>query len=197
MDEQRIRQLVAELFAETEHSRNETFEDKARREKPPIQFRLYKGIKGTLGALRMNLKCPYTNSDPKKKEGIVFLEMAPAIGKNVYDWDNQKMIMALSIVDIPKVILFLRNPNHSDFKTGNGDNKLSLMHDKGAGTATKGQHVKTLTISKPENMRNFMFNMYQKDNSVETHASVTVSTAEALVVATLLQSAIPTILSWV
>jgi len=173
---------------------NESFEDKLRREKAPIQFRLYKGIKGKNGALRMNLKKPYTSPDPRKKEGVIFLEMAPTISPNVYDWANQKIIIALSIADIPKIILYLRNPNHESFDRT--DNKLSIMHDKGAGTVDKGKHRTTLEVSKPQNMRNFMFKLYQKDGEKQVSAWVPVSPEEAIVIGTLLQSAIPTILSW-
>jgi len=173
---------------------NESFEEQARREKAPIQYRIYKGIKGNLGAMRLNLKRPYTSNDPRKAEGVLFLEMVPAIGPNVYDWDNQKMIMALSIVDIPKIILYLRSPGHKVFEDRG---KLSLMHDKGAGTARKGQDIKTLEIQKPSDRNNFMFSMYEKANgSPRAKAAVTVSPEEAIVLGTLLQQAIPIILSW-
>jgi hypothetical protein len=89
------------------------FEERARKEKTPIQYRIYKGIKGTLGALRFTLKRPYTNVTSKKAEGFVFLEVAPAIGQNVYDWENQKITMALSVNDISKIILFMMQ-NYDD-----------------------------------------------------------------------------------
>ena len=178
----------------SEYNNTESYEDWSRREKVPIQYRLYKGIKGKFGALRMNLKNPYVSRDPKKKEGVIFLEMAPTTGQpNDYDWINSKITIALSIPDIAKIILFLRNPTHESFsKTGS----LKIMHDKGAGTYNKGQQVKTLEVSKPENMRNFMFGLYQKENETVTKVQVPVSTDEAIVISTLLQAAIPRILSW-
>jgi len=173
----------------------ESFEERSRREKSPMQYRIYKGIKGTLGAMRINLKRPYTNKDSKKSEGVLFLEMAPTVGPNIYDWEKQKMVMALSIVDIPKIILYLRNPNHKVFDRT--DNKLKLIHDKNAGTAKKGQTVKILEIGKPKDMNNFMFNMSEKqDGQPYASAGVTVSPDEAIVMGTLLQAAIPIILSW-
>jgi len=175
------------------NNRQESYEERARREKAPIQYRLYKGIKGKNGALRMNLKRPYTSRDPKKKEGVVFLEMAPTISPNVYDWENQKVIIALSIVDIPKIILYLRNPNHESFSRAG---KLSIMHDKGAGTIDKGKHMTTLEVEKPDNMRNFMFKLFQTDNEKKVYAGVPVSPEEAIVIGTLLQTAIPVLLSW-
>jgi hypothetical protein len=170
------------------------FEERARKEKTPIQYRIYKGIKGTLGALRFTLKRPYTNVTPKKAEGFVFLEVAPAIGQNVYDWENQKITMALSVNDISKIILYLRSPNNQMFaKT---DQKLKLMHDKGAGTASRGQEVKTLQIEKPEGMINFMCNMFENSNGKKINTSVTISPDEALIIGTLLQAAIPVIMCW-
>jgi len=172
----------------------EHYEERARREKAPMQYRIYKGIKGKSGAMRLNLKRPYTNPDPKKSEGVLFLEMAPSVGPNDYDWENQKIIMALSIVDIPKIILYLRSPGHSSFERTDG--KLKLLHDKGAGTAKKGQDVKTLEIVKSDRTANFLFNMYQNSNGKNISASVPVSPDEAIVIGTLLQAAIPVILAW-
>lgn len=172
----------------------ESFDEKARREKAPIQYRIYKGIRGKAGAMRLNLKRPYTSPDPKKSEGVLFLEMAPAVGPNDYDWKNQKMVIALSIVDIPKIILYLRNPGHSIFEQTDG--KLKLLHDKGAGTAKRGQEVKTLEVVKSDTTANYMFNMYQKSDGNNISASVPVAPDEAIAIGTLLQAAIPIILSW-
>jgi len=144
--------------------------------------------------MRFNLKRPYTNPDPKKAEGVIFLEMAPAVGPNNYDWENQKMIMALSIVDIPKIILYLRSPGHPSFERTDG--KLKLLHDKGAGTARRGQEVTTLEVVKSDTTTNYMFNMYQKSNGNNKSANVPISPDEAIAIGALLQAAIPIILSW-
>ena len=171
---------------------NLSYEERAKREKSPIQYRLYKGVKGNLGALRLNLKKPYT-SDSRKVEGCVFIEMAPAIGPNLYDWDNQKMIMALSITDIPKIILYLRQPKNLIFKDG----KLKLYHDKDAGTADKGKNVKVLGVEKPEDRNNFMFTMNQNEtNGTKKFAACTVSPDEAIAIGILLQESISVIMAW-
>ena len=168
------------------------FERTARELELPIPFKVYKGVKGNFGAMRINFKQPYTNSDPKKKEGVIFVEMVPAIGPNVYDWENQKITMALSLADIPKIILYLRSPKHPDFKKG----KLQLIHDRGAGTHTKGEHITTLEVVKPDDKNSYFFKMYQNINGTTTQATVPISAAEAIVIGTLLQTAISKILSW-
>jgi hypothetical protein len=154
------------------------YDERARREKAPIQYKVYKGISGKNGALRLNLKRPYLNPDPKKCEGVIFLEMAPAVGANDYDWEKQKVVFALGIVDIPKVILYLRSPSHQAFNRT--DNKLKLIHDKGAGTARKGQEVKTLEVMKSDRTPNFMFNIYQTSGGTQTNISVPISPDEAI-----------------
>ena len=169
-----------------------TYEERAREEKFPLQLKIYKGMSGSLGAMRWNLKKAWTDSH--KAEGVVFLEMCPTIGPNNYDWKNQKMIMALGITDIPKIILYLRS--HKLYETQNKVNELSIYHDKGAGTASKGQSTKTLSVSHSDETHNFFFKMYQKDGDKTMSATVTASPGEALAIGVLLQAAIPRILAW-
>jgi len=175
-----------------------SYEERAREEKAPLQWKSYKGMKGKFGAMRLNLKKAWTSGDIRKAEGVVFLEMAPTIGPNNYDWQNQKMIMALGITDIPKVILYLRNPSHVIFKDRNDPSKKQLLiyHDKGAGTNTKGQNVKTLQVVKPDDAYSFFFTMYQKEGTKETTATVPISPDEAIAIGTLLQAAITQVLAW-
>jgi len=169
-----------------------TFKERQREQKSPLQFALYKGVTGKFGALRLNLKKAYTDDRRDKDDGCVFLEMAPATGPNNYDWENGKVTIALSVVDIPKIILYLRSPSNPVFKEG----KLKIFHDKGAGTADKGQDTTTLAVDKPADKDSFFFSVYQKKGAVNRQASVPVSQDEAVAIGTLLQSAIPLILAW-
>lgn len=182
------------------NEQNETFQDRQRRLKAPIQYSLYKGVTGKLGALRLNLKKAYTDNRRDKNDGCIFLEMAPAIGKNLYDWENGKIIMGLSMIDIPKILLYLRSPNHPSFqpteRNQKADGKLHLYHDKGAGTASRGQDTTNLTIDKPQDRDNFFWSMQQKSHGETKTASVTVSHDEALAIGTLLQAAIPLLVMW-
>ncbi len=173
---------------------NETFQDRQRRNKAPIQFALFKGVTGKFGALRLNLKKAYTDDRRDRDDGCIFLEMAPAVGKNVYDWENGKIIMALSMVDIPKILLYIRNPGHPMFAKSDG--KLKIYHDKGAGTASKGEETTNLTVDKPADRDNFFFSVYQKKQGTNKQASVTVSHDEALTIGTLLQTALPLLVAW-
>lgn len=144
----------------------------------------------------MNLKKAWSDPDIKRGgEGVIFLEMAPAVGKNQYDWQNQKMVIALSIQDISKIILYLRAPEHPVFSKS--DYKLVILHDKGAGTATKGQEIKTLTFAKYPDKENFFVTMVQKEMTGEnTTATIPMSPDEAIAMTILFQSAIPSILAW-
>lgn len=161
----------------------------------PLQFKLYKGIKGTLGALRLSLIPAYSG---KKDQGCVFLEMAPATAANVYDWQNSKITMALSITDIPKVVLYLSDPEHVLF--ARSENCLKLFHDKGVGTPDAGKETKSFTLSKPQGKYSFIASAMQTvrgDQEPKTvSAQCTISPDEALAMVELLKAAIPRILAW-
>lgn len=171
------------------------FNERQRENKYPIQFALYKGVTGKLGAMRMSLKKAYAdpnNTDPKKFPGVIFMDMAPATGPNQYDWENGKIKIALSITDISKIILYLRAPGHSIHKDG----KLRIFHDMGAGSAERGKTVKTLEINKQSDRNNFFISLYQKSADGSRNATCTISPDEAITMGTLLQEAIPQILAW-
>ena len=133
----------------------------------PLQYAIYKGTGGKFGAVQFNLQPPHFYKDKRKdyvgrvgedegaafkieegrrvlkdgwkqREGAIFMQITSAKDKNVYDWEN-KIIMALSINDIGKVIMCLL--------TGE---KCELMHDPGAKTESQGTVKKYLTISSPK-----------------------------------------------
>ena len=62
-----------------------TFKERQRKLKLPLQYSLFKGVRGKFGALRLNLKKAYSDERREKDDGCVFLEMAPAVGPNNYD----------------------------------------------------------------------------------------------------------------
>ena len=171
----------------------ESFKDRQRRNKEPLQYTLYKGMSGKFGAMRLNLKKAYQDTRRDKNDGCVFLEMAPATGPNIYDWENSKIIMALSITDIPKFILYLRAPSHPLFKKNDA---LKIYHDRGAGTNDKGKDTTALKLTKPADRDNIFLTAYQSRNGVSKEATVTIAPDEAVAMGTLLQAAIPLIVAW-
>jgi len=177
-------------------SEPQTYKERQRKYKLPIQYALFKGVKGNFGALRLTLKKAYQDERRDRDDGVIFLEMAPAIGPNNYDWENGKIIMALSVSDIPKIILYLRAYNHDIFQGEKADGKLKLYHDRGAGTSTRGQHTTSLTVHKPKGKDSFFFSMSENKEGQRKEASIPVSPDEAIAIGTLLQTAIPLILAW-
>jgi hypothetical protein len=111
-----------------------------------------------------------------------------------YDWENGKIAMALSIADIPKIALYLRNPGNRAFEKT--ENKCMLIHDRYAGTDKAGTEKSTLTISKPTDQDSFWWSISQKRDGTTKGASLPVSQDEALAIGTLMQAAIPLILAW-
>ena len=173
---------------------NKTFKERQREQKLPLQYAIFKGVTGKFGALRLNLKKAYVDNRRDKDDGCIFLEMVSTKGPNNYDWENSKIVMALSIIDIPKIIMYLRAPQHPMFEKT--DYKLKIYHDRDAGTSNKGQNVTNIMIDKPKDKDNFFFNAFQKKGEITKQASVPVSPDEAVAIGTLLQAAIPLILAW-
>lgn len=174
---------------------NEDFATRARREKRSIPFELFKGMGGKNGVISLDLREAYTNEiDESKTAGVVFLNMAPTVGKNQYGWDK-KISIALGLPDIGKLLLYLQNPRHQMF-TERGT--LSIVHDRGMNQGKKlGQDVKYLMVSKPEDRTNYFFNIEEKNNGQSVAKfSVPVGPDEALVMIELLKVSIPAILSW-
>lgn len=165
------------------------------REGLPLQFKIYKGIRGKNGVMKLTLKKAYSGT--KKDEGCVFLDMAEAIGPNQYDWEN-KILISLSLNDISKLILYLTDPFSKVFKDG----KLSIYHDRNMGTKEKeGEDVKIFEASFSEDRGSFGF---QLSHATKTGAEknkrsifIPVSEDEALTIRMLLNSAVPLVMAWV
>ena len=170
------------------------YEDERRMNKYPLPHKLYKGVKGKYGAFRLALKKAYTS--PDKDYGCVFLEMAPAIGPNQYDWEVGKIVFKLDLTDIGKIIHFLRSPSSFPSKDNAGTYDLMIYHDRGAGTSTRGEVATTLKFYKSPEMHSIMVSLIMKDHGVKKDAKVPLSADEAIVIGTLLQAAIPLIVSW-
>jgi hypothetical protein len=147
------------------------------------KFKVYKGITGKWGAIQFDLK-PGTSEEP----GVIFMEITSAIGPNKYDWDN-KIIIALSATDIGKILHYM--------SYGNGDG-MSLMHDPGAGTETKGKTQKFLNIDSPQGFSHGMFiTVGQVKDEVKKQHKVPLNGEEALILRSLLNFTLPRLFNWI
>ena len=186
----------------------------------PKQLEFFKGMSGKWGSAKFALAAPhfycsvcraknFDNKDhPRRftsdgqeipackdsemwdRDGAIFLDItSPEKGKkNVYDWAN-KITFALGLVDISKILLFLR--------TADVGGEMSLIHDPGAGTDTKGQTIKSLKLSSPKGLREgVILNVSKKAGEDIVSHTVPLSADEVLTLATLLQAALPKILAW-
>lgn len=139
------------------------------------QFTIYKGMSGKHAAVqatlgRANLKV--------ERKGAVFLEIAPTVGPNKYDWEN-KMIFALGVGDIQQIV------GH-DFR---GGDKLKLIHKK-------DDNIKSMNIT-PGNNGTLFFAFYGKaQNGNDFETSLPVSRGEWRVFTHLLLQSVPAILAW-
>lgn len=144
------------------------------------QYTLYKKI----GAAQFSLIGPtYSDEGFVKRDGCVFLEMAPGIPGQEKSWNwAQKITFGIGIADIA---LFM------DSDSG----YVKLTHD--AGTDTES-NIKNLELKPGEGKYagTFMLSLYQKQGEETRKASVGVSAGEYQVLMRLLSTAIPVILGW-
>lgn len=182
----------------------------------PLQLAFYKGAGGKYGALQLNLQKPhyYVKDNPKLKnydgkfipdawkeqypgltkddltsrEGALFLEITSAIGKNEYDWQN-KIIMALSIADMGKLLLVLEGLLQ----------EATIMHDPGAKSSSAGKVQKHLNISSPKGIKvGVTISIMVKNAEGETlKHSVPLSGDEAKILAICIRTIIPAALAWI
>jgi hypothetical protein len=176
----------------------------------PLQYAVYKGTGGKFGALQFNLQRPhYVNGKQrdftgaialeevdgrrkleegwKERPGCVFLEITSTKDgqKNVYDWD-QKVIMALSVNDMGKILLTLA--------TGQ---ECKIMHDPNAKGENQGAIKKWLTVTSPKGtIQGVMFSVSMNAAGDERRHTVPLTGDEVMVLRTLLQQAINRSVNW-
>lgn len=190
----------------------------------PMQYAIYKGTGGKYGAIQFNFQKPhfysgkqkdYTGSEAfetvdgrrklkdgwKAREGCVFVEIAPTIGKNEYDWKGQKIIMALSVGDQSKFLYFLatgKSPNRKEReRDGKPTNSMTIMHDPHAKSDRAGQTQKYLKMYSPGGTaEGCMITITQKEGDQKREHTVPVTGDEVIALRTLLQTAISSALNW-
>jgi len=151
----------------------------------PLSYAIYKGVNGKFGCFQFKLSTAYDNPNrPERMEGGVFIEAAPAIGPNKYDW-KKKVIFALSVTDIGKVL-------SEGFRR---DGKLSLYHDPGAKSNRANVTKKSLRIEAGQRSGFFM-HLREETAGNEKTITIPVSPDEATIIVELLKAAIPKILGW-
>lgn len=171
----------------------------------PLQYAIYKGTGGKFGAVQFNQQIPHYYRDKTKdfsgalaledtgklkdgwnrREGAVFMEIAPTKDKNIYDWEN-KVIIALSVTDMGKILHAL--------VTGE---KCTIMHDPGAKSETQGAVKKFLNIESPNGtIAGVMLSVTQTTGGDKRGATVPLTGDEVLVLKQLLQSAVSRALAW-
>ena len=176
----------------------ENYTDRMIREKEARQYAIYKGMKGKFGAMRFKLKPAYS-LDISKPEGIIFLEAAPAVGNNNYDWDGQKITFAISVTDAGQILHFLKAYTAKTYVKEDGSSLLYLVHD---GSSRKklptGTILTDINVSKSPAYDSFFwkFNYKNKEDGKVIQINIPVSLSETMIISTLLEKAIPEMLSW-
>lgn len=133
----------------------------------------------------------------KQREGAVFVEAAPPSGQNEYDW-NKKVIMALSVTDLGKVLYFLQT-GQSPVEKERKDNPrgMSLYHDPGAKSSSAGKKKKYLKFfSKEGPAYGLMLTVESTEGDDKRTAQVPLSGDEVMALRTLLSAAVSRSLGW-
>jgi len=150
----------------------------------PLVYAIYKGVGGKFGCFQFKLSPAYDNPNrADRMEGGVFIEAAPSMGPNKYDW-GKKIIFALSVSDIGKVL-------NDGFRGGS----LSLYHDPGAKSNKANITKKSLKVTKGQKS-GFFLSLREETAGNEKTVQIPVSTDEATILVELLKTAIPRVLGW-
>jgi hypothetical protein len=176
MTPEEIKKLVKEAVQEIFTSR-----DEEARAKRPLTYKIYKGMGGKQGCFQFSLSSAY--SGKRKDEGAVFIEAAPTIGPNKYDWDN-KVIFALSASDIGAVL------------TGFRQGKFDIYHDPDAQTDRKGTRGKRLSLESGKTPGTFFLRLSEKAGEDTKQTNISLQPNEARILLNLLEEALPKVLGW-
>jgi len=184
----------------------------------PQQFAVYKnlGASAKFGALQFNLQpthyacknqgCKgknFTDSTPvctcetpemEQREGCVFLDAAsPIPGGNTCNW-KEKIILALNMTDLGKLLFFLRVGKTSG---KNPSDTLSLVHDRYAGTDRAGEVMKTVRVWSPNGTtQGAMVTIQEKNGDTSREHKIPLSGDDIAILGTLVQAAIVKIVGW-
>lgn len=185
---------------------------------PRLQLAFYKGLSAKFGCLQFKINPPHwyvskpglarlknydgpfikdiwlkehpdlNADDLVTREGCLFLEAAPTVNKNEYDWDHRKVMVALSVTDLGKILTVLEGLQK----------EIKIMHDPNMKGDGQGKIQKYLTVSSPDGLgRGVLFNLSQREAGKEPNQfMVPLSGDEALVLKACIQRVIPATLGW-
>ena len=162
----------------------------------PLQWSVYKGMGGKFGAFQFQASPPRPENpsqpdDNKMRAGAVFVEAAPTIGKNTYDWDN-KILFALGVNDIGKILA-----HYTMTRQAASDTKpLQIYHDPDAGTAKANSRPKKLTFGRLTNLGSFSLSLSQKRGEDVSNIYIPLGADEAYTLFNLLTHAQAIVLGW-
>jgi hypothetical protein len=175
MPETTLQEDVQKIIADA--LENQTKEKKAQR---PITYKIYKGMGGNQGCFQFSLSLAYSG---KRDEGAVFIEAAPTVGKNKYDWDN-KIIFALSANDIGVIL------------TGFRQGKFDIYHDPDAQTNRRNTRGKRLSLESGQQAGTFFLRLTEKAGEDTKKVNISLQAHEARILLNLLERALPKVLGW-
>lgn len=168
-------------------------------DRAPTQYAIYKGISGKNGVLQFDLK-PFDadriNDDMSRKEkerakkGCVFVDAAKAIGKSVYDYEND-IKFAMSEGDLADFLVGTNRVKEEKAKL------VDIYHEieRGGKTLSKSLSVVQGRTDK-KGMPTFMVSLSEKGGDQDKYVVVPVTTSEMMALRTLFQAALPRIMGW-
>jgi len=101
---------------------------------------------------------------------------------NTYDWKN-KIDVSLSVHELGQLLTY-------------SGTAIKFVHDPGAGTPSKGQILKTMTLQKGAQPGSHFLNVSKKEGESVTSVSVSVLEHELAVLKELVRTQIPLALGW-
>lgn len=140
-------------------------------------------------ALQLSLVKPKIKKSEKgypfvDREGVVLLEIAPAIGDRKYNWE-QKITFSLNAMEIATLLQKVRK--NEEFKA---------FHDPNMGSADQSLIQKGLMVKRSDKSDGIGFFLNEKNNGDTKKYMFIMSPEEFELVNILLRDAVPTILGW-
>ncbi|MHA1290606.1 MAG: hypothetical protein ACTSPB_24745 [Candidatus Thorarchaeota archaeon] len=148
----------------------------------PAPYTFYKGkaaLRVTIIPAKEVQNGQYTNTEP----GMILLEIAPAKGKQSYDWDK-KIVFSLNPAEVASIEV-----NRLSKKA------TSLFHDPNMKSDKQGQVTKSLKINSVQN-GGYAFNFLESNNGTKHNVSIVLSASEYYLFRMLIENGVLRTLGW-